>query len=476
MSIESKKHLPKIPAPPPAFLCTFSHQIMSTPLLSLCGHLFDKNVIGTIPVCPIDGSTLLLKNCIPFKELQQQIEMWKAHFLVRKQLKPQGPDISQPISFSKKKEESKEDGDVQEVTHSFSKMGIKALPVEQKVPAEEPRRVQPLKIVRNAHDDDIHGLLLIAPDLFVSGSKDNSLKMWNGHGELITPLLTESAKRGYKYWVTALGGFSNGLWSSGTRDGYITIWDQKGNELSTLQYNPTSKSQNQYVCKERNKCRINCITEATPTAQDQMPQFYTGTPKYIQLWDGNSGQFVRGYKASNNDWVYCIEVLDNHKLIVVIGSDLEIWDMKYAPPQKEKLIQEGKEEHHAIQRPHISSITRLEHNKNILALALFGGSVKLVDIVAQRLLCDYREHVGRVWSVTNLHPQVFASSADDRTIKIWDVREPKKSIFTIGGNPGRVSVLLRLSEQILISGSCPDDVFASKEKASLSFWDIRQLC
>jgi WD40 repeat protein len=74
----------------------------------------------------------------------------------------------------------------------------------------------------------------------------------------------------------------------------------------------------------------------------------------------------------------------------------------------------------------------------------------------------------------NLSPQILASSADDRTIKIWDVRQPS-STLTIAGNPGRVSSLLRLSETILISGSCPDDVFASEEKASITFWDIRKI-
>jgi len=74
----------------------------------------------------------------------------------------------------------------------------------------------------------------------------------------------------------------------------------------------------------------------------------------------------------------------------------------------------------------------------------------------------------------NLKPQILASSADDKTIKIWDIRM-KRSAMTITGNPGRVSSLIRLSETILISGSCPDKVFKSKEKASITFWDIRKI-
>jgi WD40 repeat protein len=218
--------------------------------------------------------------------------------------------------------------------------------------------------------------------------------------------------------------------------------------------------------------RINCITELKTNNQTTI--FYTGTPKYIQKWNSSTGQFLKGYQASDNDWVYCIEVLENEDLLVVIGSDLEYWDMQNANPVKNSVIQETPQERKAQQRPHISAITRLDHNKDMLALALFGGSVKIVDITAQRVLHTYHEHLGRVWSVVNLQPQVFASSADDKTIKIWDIRQ-QRSTLTIGSQPGRVSSLLRLSETILISGSCPDNVFASEEKASITFWDIRKI-
>lgn len=65
-------------------------------------------------------------------------------------------------------------------------------------------------------------------------------------------------------------------------------------------------------------------------------------------------------------------------------------------------------------------------------------------------------------------PNIIASSSDDRTIKIWDVRLAK-SAKTIGGHIGRVSTLLAMPENVLISGSCPDDLKDLMKRPDWSF-------
>lgn len=421
------------PVAPPAFVCTGSQQLMKDPVLALCGHLFEREVAQKTALCPVDRTPINSKQCLPFAELKQAIQAWS-------------PPAPAPAS-----------------TASTSGGGF--------VVKQSRQAPKPLKVVTNAHRDDIHGFVSISSTTFVSGSKDTDLKIWDHQGKLVKVLDTNLAVKGYRYWVTALTSFGQGMWGSGTRDGYVTVWNAKGEVQRTIQYQPGSGTRQQTVAKQRNKSRINCLTQLP---SDQGLRFLTGTPKFIQQWNGDTGLLEKYYEAHANDWVYCIEVLSAHAYLVVIGSDLEHWTLTDASPDRASIIEENPADRKGKQRPHISAIQRLEHDPNLLANALFDGSVRVADIAAQKQTLRFQGHQGRVWSAINLRPQVLASSADDGTIKLWDVRQTKP-VRTIGKQPGRVSSLLRLSANLLISGSCPDDVHQAKEKASISFWDIRQL-
>ena len=324
--------------------------------------------------------------------------------------------------------------------------------------------MSPIRTIFNAHNDDIHGLISLPNEQFVSGSKDQTLKIWDWEGHCLQTINPSDSRYGYAYWITSLTSLDNGLWASGTRDGVVTVWDAEGNEQSSILY---TLPKAQYVCKERNKFRINCITQTNDTF------LYTGTPKYIQLWNTSTEKMVKYYKASENDWVYCIDLLDNSRdLLVVIGSQLEVWNLHKKTPVRTSLIEEDQS---TQKRPHISAITRLEGDSNMVAAAAFDGTVKIVDISAQTVLATWEAHVGRVWSVINLDRNTLASSADDAKIKIWDVRQ-FSSVATLSmQNPGRVSSLLRLDSTQFISASCPDDLRRTRQRASISFWDINKL-
>ena len=351
----------------------------------------------------------------------------------------------------------------------------------QKVKVVIPSRPNPHPIKKiNGHDDDIHGFALISPERFVSGSKDNTLKMWDIEGNFLERLIPQFAQkeahRGYRYWITALTRLSDYTWASATRDGFISFWDVDGNELYSTSYTPSQAVVDQTICKDRNKSRINCMV---PVLNEEPGRYlYAGSPRFLHQWDTQTQQLISSDQASANDWVYCIEVLENQDLLVVIGSDLEHWNMNSAERERSPLIREEvfdrRRGQKSRQRPHISAITRLESNRALLASALFDGSVKVVDIERRSLVKKYEEHVGRVWSVINMTDTTFATSADDRTIKIWDVRQ-QNSVSTILAGSGRVSSLLKISPEVFISGSCPDNPHASREKGSISFWDIRKI-
>lgn len=325
----------------------------------------------------------------------------------------------------------------------------------------------PTLIIKNAHRDDIHGFLSVAPGIFASGSKDNTVKLWDINNRSQQTLTSQ--EKGYKYWVTALAKVSDDTFASGTRDGAITIWDLDGKERLSFVYKPSKSSKDETICKDRNKQRINCISR---NVFGEPNTFFTGTPRFIQLWDATTGKIQKYWKAHANDWVYCIEPLKPDSFICVIGAKMDVWSELYAKsPKVAPLIEEKRTQQ---QRPHISAIVRLVANPDLLPCALFDGSVRVVNLTAKTVETTYSEHTGRVWSVIELQPNLIASSADDHTIKLWDLRQ-KKSVVTLAKNPGRVSSLLKLNDTQFISGSCPDDVFKSKEKATISFWDIRQI-
>lgn len=409
---------------PAAFLCAHCDKEMKDPVLALCGHLFERACLPTAPFCPKDRQNLDVSQVVPFAELRQRIDAWQAA----------------------------------KMTRSMSKVSIQ-------------KPLEPVFTISNAHQDDIHGFVQVSPDSFASASKDATLKLWSTDGSLLRELQHMSG-RDYRYWGTALSSLPDGSWISGSRDGDITQWSQKGELKNNGQYRSSGVAS---ACKDRNQARVNCIT---PISEDTV---LLGVPRAVVAWDLKTSKVLCRYEAHPNDWVYCIECLENKDLLVVIGSVLELWHKNEREIEKTSLLLEDIRERRPGQRPHISAIKRLEHDRDLLANALFDGTVKILNLATRKLVRDYKEHgpggpkqTTRVWSVENLFPQVFASSGDDGTIKIWDVRQGR-SVATIGNQPGRVSSLLRIAPEQFISAACPDDLRSARERASISFWDIRAL-
>nr|NGX38307.1 hypothetical protein [Chlamydiota bacterium] len=152
------------------------------------------------------------------------------------------------------------------------------------------------------------------------------------------------------------------------------------------------------------------------------------------------------------------------------GSNLEIWKMKEQNIISKTFgIRASSEEKTMLFPPQISGYARIESAYS--AVAFSDGSIRIVDLNAPMMIKIFKEHNGTIRSVINLSTQYFATGSDDQTIKIWDLRE-QRSALTIGGNPGKVTALLKIDDTQFISGISPSN---SLEKPSIAFWDLRKL-
>ncbi len=429
---------------PPAFYCTFGHQVMQNPVMNLnCQHLFDAAVLANNKRCPVDDTVL---DCIPFNELKELI---KAN-----------------VSLSPKKSNPASQGPT---------------PLKPKI----------VLSAENVHGDDVHGFIQYNGG-FVSGSKDGTIKGW---GPDLQHRVVYSGNGGaidYKYWVTALASHPNATpFFSGSRDGQVVAWSPKGKPYTPEPW--VFPDSGQHKAKARNLHRVTCLA-ALPDEGSNTP-FLAGTPQRIHklVLDAEGGKIrmVGSTKVHDNDWVYCVDPVDSQfgdqRLVVVVGAALEIWDQKdeslagrwkfFSRPVAEDRGEIGRSQQGQIQRPHISAIARGAANIAEIAYTCFEnnrgfGAVRIVNIEKSVITFNAEEHIGRTWCIAYATPQIFATGADDHLIKLWDVRVGPKSILSSPPQSGRVSCLVSPRENHLVSASCPDDVKRGGEKASFTLWDI----
>ncbi len=222
-------------------------------------------------------------------------------------------------------------------------------------------------------------------------------------------------------------------------------------------------SQSHIRCKERNLNRVNVIL---PTAKEG--QALIGLPTKLALVDCKTENILVQTQVSTNDWVYILEYLTSDVLLVAIGARLVT--IKLGPNCFRKGADIVKPSvHHGKQKAFISSVKRLSTSE--FALAKFDGKVDLVDVETCSLINRFSGHSGRVWTVERIAPKVITSGADDGKLIIWDIRA-KGPMRTLDLKNGRVSNLLSLNQNLLVSSSCPDRP-TKDVGASIDIFDVR---
>lgn len=450
---------------PEGYKCTGTKEGMSDPVYCIdCSHVFDLSFIESNHRCPLDGTILDEKNCIPFQELKKRIELTQAETTALQVESYR--DNNMPMEASQE-------------TAGIVQLEIKKGAARTK-----------------AHYDDVHGLLKLSNGLLVSGSKGGDIQAWDSN--LNHQYCVKRWERGYEYWITTLFKLKDGFWGSGTRDGRIDIWNPEGYPAKEFLYQSAQSQVVDSNSKVRNYDRIFCavdFSEETTNYEtgEGNPKFLLGVAGCILLWDYNRDEIERSFFAHERDWVYCLEKLDNNDLIAVVGPHLQYWKMG-GDSDMQYLLRDGGPSK-GRQSRFISDITLLNNKVGKFCTAKFNGTEVVYDLETMKSVREYSERDvslqktlvnrngkvqkryvnNRVWEVKNLFTNVFASCADDGIVKLFDLRV-QKSVAQIDGFPGRVSSMLYLTDSNrLITGSCPDNPFKSKSKAELSTWDIRKL-
>jgi len=162
------------------------------------------------------------------------------------------------------------------------------------------------------------------------------------------------------------------------------------------------------------------------------------------------------------------------------GASLSVHSRRRTPMQKSFGA-----ERPVIQRPYISSVLVFDASGESaaagsiskLALSFFGGMNQVLDLETASVIHCGSEHSERVWQAVPLpgNDSLYITCADDRSIKLWDVRAGDASQKTYSGHPGRVSALAFLDNTKFVAGTCAADPSKDLEKGQFYFYDLRRV-
>lgn len=269
----------------------------------------------------------------------------------------------------------------------------------------------------------------IDPDdrTIASGSKDNTIKLWNrSTGEEIRTLT------GHSNAVNSLAFSSDGqTLVSGSEDGTLKIWN-----LGTGQ-------QVQSQTGDRNFVRAVAIapddrTIASGSAEDTN----------IKIWNAQSGELIRTL-TGHRDYVNAVAIARDGKTVVSGSTDksLKIWNLETGELLRTLTGHTGR----------ITSVA-IGPFVNLLASGSEDKTIKIWNRNTSELLRTLEGHAETVYAVAiDPNGHILASGSYDNTIKIWNLHTGQLlhtlNVRSPGGNPAiAFSLTFSADGQTLISG------------------------
>uniref|UniRef100_A0A8C7J7P5 F-box/WD repeat-containing protein 7-like n=1 Tax=Oncorhynchus kisutch TaxID=8019 RepID=A0A8C7J7P5_ONCKI len=235
--------------------------------------------------------------------------------------------------------------------------------------------------VLKGHDDHVITCLQFCGDLIVSGSDDNTLKVWSA--------LTGKCLR-------TLVGHTGGVWSSqmsgnivisGSTDRTLKVWDAESGECVHTLYGHTST--------------VRCIH-----LHDK--QVVSGSrDATLRLWDVDSGECLHvltGHVAA----VRCVQY--DGRRVVSGGYDfmVKVWD-----PETETCL-------HTLQG-HTNRVYSLQFDGAYVVSGSLDTSIRVWDVVTGGCVHTLTGHQS-LTSGMELKNNILVSGNADSTVRVWDIR------------------------------------------------------
>ncbi|KAI6653786.1 F-box/WD repeat-containing protein 7-like [Oopsacas minuta] len=281
---------------------------------------------------------------------------------------------------------------------------------------------KPPKILKG-HDDSVITCLQVKKDLIVSGSDDNTLKLWS-----ISSLKC----------VHILNGHTGGVWCSefdgsivvsGSTDRNLRVWDARnGNCVHVLEGHTSTV-----------RCVSLCGNTVVSGSRDSS----------IRIWNVKSGKCVHvlnGHTAA----VRCVKY--NGEFVVSGGYD---WTVKVWSPKSAECL-------HTLQG-HANRVYSLEFDGEHIISGSLDTIIKVWDVRTGNLLHDLVGHRSLTSSMS-LRDKILVSGNADSTVKIWDTGRGELKLGLQGKDMHKSAVTcVQLVDPFIVTSS--DD-------GTVKLWDL----
>jgi len=280
--------------------------------------------------------------------------------------------------------------------------------------------VPTLSTMPQGHTNSVRALAILPDGRVVSGSDDNTLKLW----DMVTKQCIATLP-GHTGIVRALAVLPDGRVVSGSDDNTLKLWD-----IATKQ------------CVATLQGHTNIVSALAVLPDERVVSGSWGN-NTLKLWDIATKQCVATLEG-HTDFVWALAILPDGR--VVSGSDdntLKLWDMV----TKQCIV------------------TLQGHTGIVRALAVLpdgrvvsgssDNTLKLWDMVTKQCVATLQEHTGIVRALTVLPDGRVVSGSSDKTLKFWDIAT-KQCVATLQGHTNTIAALAVLPDGRVVSGSGDD--------------------